>query len=1172
LFRFNAIFHYVADQVRIIQGFAGIGLKAWFPAMLPLEALQAPTQTMSLPGKGSASASSCGSQFAKGGGVMSRPSNKKAARAPYSTVAMVRIFVFLAMGCFLANRRAYAQNRNAGEIRGTITDSTGGRVPDATITITNISTGVSTRVVSGSTGVYDAPSVEPGKYEIAVTKFGFKKFVRSGIVLHVEAITVDALLQVGSVTQEVTVTAPVPLVQMETSDRGATFTETTINELPNVGRSWWDITGLLPGVNPGGESQDASGQGVGVNGAAGWEENWLTDGGVNTLPVSQNPALMVPLDAISEISFSTSNFSAEYGNGVAVFNVITKSGTNSFHGSLYEFAQNDKFEARNFFSPSVTPLRWNMYGGTIGGPIRRDKAFFFFSFQSNPSNYYSPTFYTFPTLAMKKGDFSDPNLPTVYDPASLVCANGVCTRTAFQGNIIPQNRFDPVAANIQNYFPQPNLPGLFNNYYFAGPNPSSSYAYNGKVDYNVSASNRLMGSLMYNPGSSFNSAPTCPMAISASSGCQNTTGEGSQAQITDTWTLSPALVNEARISFVRSYGVYSTPGEGQGYPEKIGLPNAPANIFPNITVDGAVPTSIGGGLFAKLGFNSFMYSDKLTFIKGKHILKFGGEYDKWQDNQGWATLDSGDYDFSGIFTSNPAEGFSGGLGYADFLVGLPDSWGVSMAPETGLRSWNVQAFAQDDYKVTPHLTLDLGVRYQLQTGWTEVHDRYGNFDPNLMNPGTGTLGAMCFAGQNSGGHACPRAQEKTVPDIFDPRIGFAWSPRSSWSIRGSYGIFTMMWGANSFTSGWAPGWSIQGSLTTTDMMTPVFQFSQGPPPGSIIYPSAAARTPDMLNGQGTTYNPYNTPAYYTQQWHFDLQHQLRGNIVLDAAYVGSRGIHLLFFRDMDQVPANLLGPGNTQLLRPYPQYYGIGADLYDGISNYHSFQLSARKEFSHGLSFIANYTVAKTLDAQTSPGWSGASDTWQIANNWRVNYAPALMDIPQLLNGSFVYELPVGSGKALLNHHGVLNGVLGGWQLSSTFQLHSGLPFTPTMGTANLSSSLAGAWYPNRVSSGVLADPSINLWFDTNAFVQPDPYTFGNSGRDILRGPSWKNMSLSLAKNFRIRPLGEGGRLQMRADAYDVFNHPNFGMPDASIGTDGIGVISSSNTNRNLQLGVMLSF
>jgi hypothetical protein len=1088
--------------------------------------------------------------------------------------------VFVALLIVSAPIHVSAQNRNAGEIRGTVTDSSGAVIPGVQITIQDTLTGVVTNLASDSHGVYDAASLIPDTYSVSFAKQGFKKLVKSNIVLHVEAITVDATLEVGSVSQQVTVTGAVPQVQTETSEQKETITSQTIVELPNIGRGWYDLTGQLPGVSPGGSSgtvssgtaQDASGQGVGVNGGAGWQENWLVDGGVGTFATSQNPDLLqMPLEAISEIDFSLSNFNAEYGNGDAVFNVITKSGTNRFHGSLFEFVQNDKLEARNFFSPSVPALRWNEYGGTIGGPIRRDKAFFFFSYQRNPTNAPSPSFYTYATAAMREGNFSvDAGLPAVYDPASLVFVNGQATKTPFPKNIMPQSRMDKVAAAIQSYFPLPNIPsaGIYNNYYFNTENPTTTTYYNGKVDYNLSKGNRLTGSVMVVPQDSHSNSPVCPM------NCTGDHIQETQGQITDVWTFSPTVINEFRFGLVREAGKWTSGDIGDGYPQKIGLQGAAANAFPNISIDGTVPMSIGSGLFALLGFATFTPSDTVTWVKGKHILKFGGEYNRWQDNQAWANIDAGDYDFSGIFTTdpNPADLNPTGLGYADFLLGLPDSWGVSMSPETGLRAWNAQAFAQDDYKITPHLTLNVGVRYQIQSGWSEVYNRFANFDPNLMNPGTGTLGAICYAGESFGGQKCPTAQEKTVPDLFAPRIGFAWSPKNAWSVRGAYGIFDMMWGANNYTSGWTPGWAIQGNLQTTDQLTPVFQLSQGPPPGSIIYPTAASRTPDLLNGQGVTYIPYHTYVPYMQQWHFDIQHQLRGGIVIDAGYVGTRGIHLLFGRDIDQVPASLLGPGNTQPLRPYPQYYGIGTNLYDGISNYQSFQLSAKRQLSRGLGFIVNYTLAKTLDTTTAPGWCCASDTWQNAYEPRANYGLALMDVPQLLNGSFIYQLPFGSGKTFLNRRGLLNGVIGGWQLSSTYQLHGGLPFTPTMGTANLSSSLAGSWYPNRLSSGVLADPTINLWFDPTAFVQPAPYTFGDSGRDILRGPGFRNMNLALAKDFRIRQLGEGGRLQVRAEAYDVFNHPNFGMPDASINVGGTGVISSAITNRNLQLGAKISF
>lgn len=341
-----------------------------------------------------------------------------------------------------------------------------------------------------------------------------------------------------------------------------------------------------------------------------------------------------------------------------------------------------------------------------------------------------------------------------------------------------------------------------------------------------------------------------------------------------------------------------------------------------------------------------------------------------------------------------------------------------------------------------------------------------------------------------------------------------------------------------------------------------------------VFPSASARTPDVLNGQGIGYIPYNTPVAYSEQWHFDIQHQIAGGILLDVAYVGSHTVHLGFGRDINQVPPQLLGPGDAQPSRRYPQYSGIYSSLFDGYSHFHSFQFATRKDFSRGLSFTATYTFAKILDTGSASGWGGSQniETYQNAYNVRANYGPALFDITHLVNGSLIYELPVGHGKQFMNENKLLDAFFGGWQISSTIQLHSGEPFTPVMGTANLSGSLAGNWFPDRLGKGTLANPSVNLWFDPTAFAQPAPYTFGNSGRDILRGPPWKNANLSLAKNFRISKLGEAGRLQIRAEAYDFLNHPNFAQPNPYIGSNGVGTITSSTTNRNLQLGAKLSF
>jgi hypothetical protein len=360
---------------------------------------------------------------------------------------------------------------------------------------------VTQQVVSDSAGIYDATNVPPGEYTLTFTKEGFKEFARSGITLNLETITIDAQLQVGSVSEKVSVTAAAPLVQTETSEKSLTLTTVPVAEFPDVSRSWMNLTGLMPGVNGGGASGtaaggNATGESVGVNGTGAYQANWLVDGAAAMYPGSNNPGgLYTPIEDIAEVKLDVSNFSAEYGNGLAVFSVVTKSGTNNWHGSLYEFDQNDKFEARNFFSPSKAPLRWNDYGGTVGGPVKRDKLFFFFSVDRTDEKTLSPTLVTVPTAAMRNRDFSAPGLPTIYDPSSTTLVNGQYVRQPFPGNIIPSDRIDPVAKAIEQYFPSPNLPGISYNFYSnLAPSPQTWLFYSNKVDFNVSPSNRLSGS------------------------------------------------------------------------------------------------------------------------------------------------------------------------------------------------------------------------------------------------------------------------------------------------------------------------------------------------------------------------------------------------------------------------------------------------------------------------------------------------------------------------------------------------------------------------------------------------------------------------------------------------------------------------------------------------------
>ena len=1101
--------------------------------------------------------------------------------------------LFVAMLGVLNIKPTYAQSRAAGEIRGTVLDTSSAPIPGVMITLENTLTGVITRLTSDNTGVYDFASVDPGTYTISFEKEGFKRYVKSDITLHVEAITVNATLGVGSVTQRVEVKGGAPLVQTETSDKGTTITSFEVAELPSVNRYWMDYTYLQPGAN-GQMTQNSfnnsnNGLSVGFNGQGAYQMLGLQDGGTATFLPAQNN-VVVPIQAISEIEMSTSNFSAEYSNGLAVFNVILKSGTNKFHGEAFEFVQNDKLEARNFFSPTTAPLRWNMFGATLGGPIKKDKLFFFFSYQNNPTNTFSSTVTTYPTAAERQGDLA--GLPTVFDPNTLVQnPDGTYSRTAFANNQIPTNRINPAAINVMKYYPMPNYgpPGaLVNNYYYSVPGPNNSQNYDWKINYNISSGNRINLSENYYRQNQPGEGPTCPID------CISNLSHYTTLVLSDVWSITPNTVNEYRESLMRSYQPFPGLELGKDWGSTLGIANLTATAFPGISISGTgAPAAIGTSFkHALLGYTTITEADTLTLIRGKHILKFGGEYNNSRDNNAWADVNAGDFYFSGQFTEDPQNPTSTGAGVADFLLGSPGSWSDGWGPLTGSRTGNAQAFAQDDFKITPKLTLNLGMRWIAQRGYSERYNRVGSFDPTILNPATDTLGAMWFGGQRIGIRANGNnALQATKYANFEPRIGFAWAPKNNWSIRGAYGIFDDMWGGDTYQNGWGLGSYISGNDSAAlhgHPLSPFITLDAGhtPPPMPHFPPGA-----DFYNGNGVPYWNYHIPMAYIQQWHVSVQHQFSSNTMLEVGYVGARGVHLPNPYDLDQLSETAIqqviaaGGGvigaqniNVQPYRPYPQYTGITYQSMGGRSNYHSLQISLRKNMSHGLSLQTSYTYGHAIDTNTQNGWNGAESDFQIAGRPDLSYGNAQIDQRHTFNGSFIYQLPFGTGKALLNRGTILNGFVGGWQLSNTWQALTGQPFSPTWGGGGSNLSGSGTWYPNRVCNGALSNHSIQGWFDPACFPSADLGTYGNAGRNILFGPGFFNMNTSLAKSFPLRWFGEGGLLQIRMDAFDTLNHPNFGQPNASIVPGVVGVttststITSASTSRNVQLGARIVF
>jgi hypothetical protein len=1022
------------------------------------------------------------------------------------------------------------------------------------VIVLDTDTGVSKQLSTNAAGIYDAVSILPGKYKITFSKGGFSSLVRDGIDLRVGAITVDAQLNVGTTSQQVEVTAEAPLLKTETGEQATSLQSESMAQLPQVGENWANFTKLLPGAS-------GSGTGVAVNGNLPYYANFLADGGSTTLPHSANVDVST-FETVAEVQINTSSFSAQYGIGGAVFNQISKGGTNSFHGAAYEYFQNNALNARSFFSSKVANLRYDNFGGSIGGPVIKNKMFFYFNYDQTVNKSVNYPFYTFPTDAMKAGDFSNPVFPTIYDPATL--SGGV--RTAFPGNIIPTSRLDPVAQKIQAYYPTPNLPGFANNW--QGPITSSSpfRKYFGRMDYNISDSNRLTGSITErdNPGHTY--SPVCPV------NCYSGDVASVNSQVSDVWTISPTIVNEARFAYTRQGNYFVPDTLGGGYPAKLGIAYAKADVFPNINIQGAIGanSTLASGTNAIYAENTFDPSDVLTMIKGKHVLKFGAELQAFQDNATpWGNIQSAALTFNGVFTKQSPSSTAKQIGYADFLLGQVSSWGANNTPIVGARQKNPEFFAQDDFKVLPNLTLNLGLRYELHRGWSEIGGRLATFDPTIVNPVTNTPGATWFQGANG------RNSLEAPVNVFLPRVGFSWSPKAKWAIRGGFGIYSYGWSVDTYAGvAEGVGSNSQGSLTNVDQLNPVFVLSNPNPPLNYVGPS---RSPSVYNGQSVGYAPYHTPVAQNYQWNFSIQRELPAGMVAEAAYVGSHGKNLSFPVDINQIPVNQLGPGSSaqiQANRPYPQYNAINGNTFNAVSNYDSMQLSLRKRFTNGVSYDLNYTWSKFLDEQDSSGWGGrgGSQYYQNAYNPGVNYALSNFDIPNAFKGDVVYQLPVGKGKKFVNQGGVLDAVIGGWQASVIFVANSGTPFTPIMASNSSTGALAGTLYPNLVGNPNLSNPSVNAWFNTAAFAQPAAYTFGNSGRNILRGPGMSDIDFSMGKSFRMPKL-ETHELQIRIDATNVINHPSFANPNATIGNTNAGVISGTTVNgRTIQLGARYSF
>jgi hypothetical protein len=1090
---------------------------------------------------------------------------------------MQRFFFLLLCGAVAVAVRG---QQPTAQITGLITDATDAAVPGASIDVVNSATGVAQHTTSNDSGNYLFPILNPGTYNITVKKQGFGQITRTGIELEVsEVARMDFTLQVGSTTQVTQVSAATPPLDSSTASVGQVIDTKPIEDLPLNGRNFLQLARLSIGVlGPKPGDRTAAGGSFVANGVRSQLNNFMLDGVDNNEKIvdqqSSSPVVIQPsVDALQEFKVETNNFSAQYGYSAgAVVNATIKSGTNQFHGDAFEFIRNDVFDARNFFLPPSSkkpPLQQNQFGGTLGGPIVRNRFFFFGSFERTRTNNGNTQVLTVPTAAMRTGNFA--GQAPIFNPNTTVPVVGGTgyARALFPGNmILPTSLISPVATKLLALEPLPNLAGTSNNYVVSPTVTTRISRVDSRFDFHISDIDQLFARYSYAPAAVVNPGPFAP-PLDGTSSFQNanhsTTANG--AAVGETHVFSPTLVNELRLGYNRVHDDL-TPFENQYLDSQFGINGVPQSTgvygIPEFTISG----------FATLGEATFLPNDKISetasaedhvsWVRGKHSITAGGEY-RWV--RSWFYISSAarsDFTFNGTFTQNPQAPTGTGSGLADFELGIPSNSELSNAISGDLRYKYIGLYIQDDWKVTDRLTLNIGARYELWTQPVERQNQEGNFilgNQKFIYPSGATPAGISSAyvqpippGINS------RSLLATDNNNIAPRFGFAYQATKSTVIRGGFGQFFAddpEIGASSRLVANPPYY--QDVTFPTNQITPSINLNQGFPANTI------GTGFNLANASLIAFTP-NFKQAYVYHWSAGLQQQI-GHFVFEADYVGTSGFELPITYNVNSA---LPGGSSVAARRPYQGFGNITLTTPMGDSNYNALETRLERRFANGFSLLVSYTYSKSID----DGGEQLIGDLQLRNaeNVKLERALATNDMRHYFVASYLYDLPFGRGQRFNIPNGVANAVLGNWQVNGITTIHSGLPFTPELG---FSSANTGDNRPNRIGNGNLSSDqrSINNWFNKAAFVAAPYYQFGNAGRDILEGPGAVNFDISVFKNFPISKLGEAGNLEFRAESFNGFNHPQFGTPNNRVDLAQGGTITSlSNNMRILQFALKLLF
>lgn len=1098
-------------------------------------------------------------------------------------VFVIELFL-LALGVVRLDAQAVG-----GTILGAVRDASGAAVVKAPVTVSSVDTGLTRTIYTDQAGEYTAPSLPPGVYTVIVEMPGFKKTSIGALQLGVDQKQrVDITLEIGAVAETVQVEGQSPVVKSDSSELGETVTEQQIKDLPLNGRDFVQLTRVIPGVVRGIPGANIDGAGslawrasasFSANGQRTRDNNFLLDGVDNNETWLNSVVVFPSVDALEEFKVQTSTYSAEFGRSSGgVVNIQIKSGTNNFHGSLFEFLRNDKFDANDWFNDKFgrkkPPFRQNQFGGAFGGRIVRDRTFFFMDYQGGRIRQAQSYLSTVPSLAMRTGDFSELKR-VIYDPLS---------QSPFASNLIPEARWDTAAKNIiSQLYPSPNVAGqlsaatgqTINNFLRNPVQTRNDDQFDVKVDHTISSNNHFFIRYSLERTDRFLPATLPDGDAGFTFGAGTGLVRAQSVALNDTHTFNPHLLNEFRFGISRFNIDVASINAGSNLAQKIGIPGVnisdTASAMSQITFPNGEIRNLGANGNQPLitALDTFQYFDNLTYIAGRHTIKSGFSYTRRRRNVFNVDNIVGTFQFKSDLTSNcggvTASGCridpTSGFGVASFLLGYSSSeTRTYMLGTVGERRPEYGAYIQDDFRLSSRLTLNAGLRYDLFVPYVEVHDRQSNFD-------TGT-GKFVLASDSAvmNGHTVGRELQFTPKLDFAPRFGFAYDVNGNGRmvVRGGYGIFwnNPLTGTSSSKPD-NPPFLLAQAFTTT--LLPTLRLGAGLPPPPSVDPS---RSP---SGSTRSIFDINFRDGYAQQWNLNVQRQFGRDYLLEVAYVGSKGTHLVIKRDINVAPP-VVGVTNSDVNRPYIQIDPLLRSLSQveslGYSLYHALQAKFTKRFSQGLTFVNSYAFGKTIDL--------ASDTESAPlnpYNFAYDRGLAEFDIQHNFTSTVNYELPFGRGKKIGNRMSPLaDKVAGGWQCNVLLIARTGLPFTVTQQQALLSTGTSNR--PNRIARGDLSNPGPDHWYDLAAFVptSDNTGTFGNAGRDILRQPGQVNADISIVKKTRFSERFEH---QFRAELFNAFNHPQFGRPGTTLGAGDQGVISSLLFNtpmRQIQFAMKLSF